>query len=81
MCLLYTCRWLLIEGVGDGQLDAALEPVLLRQVFKQGGADCIRLGDAVVPYSSDFKLWLTTSLSNPHYPPETQASPLMLRTY
>ncbi|RYY37138.1 hypothetical protein EON62_01310, partial [archaeon] len=58
-------KWCLLENVGE-VLDAALEPVLLRQVFKQGGSDCIRLGDSVVPYASDFKLFLTTSLPNPH---------------
>lgn len=62
-------KWCLIENVGES-LDAALEPVLLRLVFKQGGSECIRLGDSVVPYSSDFRLFLSTNLPNPHYAPE-----------
>lgn len=65
-------KWLLIEGLPEGPLDAALEPVLTRQTFKQGGAECIRLGDAVVPYSGDFRLIMTSPLPNPSYPPETQ---------
>lgn len=40
------------------------------QVFKQGGMPCIRLGDATVEYSSDFKFYMTTKLRNPHYLPE-----------
>lgn len=44
----------LLEGVGQ-ELDAALEPLLLRQTFKSGGTTCIRLGDATVEYSPDFR--------------------------
>jgi hypothetical protein len=40
------------------------------QVFKQGGVTCIRLGDAAVEYSADFRLYVTTKLRNPHYLPE-----------
>jgi len=31
---------------------------------------CIRLGENVIEYSSDFKLYITTKLRNPHYLPE-----------
>ncbi|XP_068019795.1 dynein axonemal heavy chain 12 isoform X1 [Melanerpes formicivorus] len=60
---------LLLEDAGE-ELDPSLEPLLLKQTFKQGGMDCIRLGGAVVKYSSDFKLFITTKLRNPHYMPE-----------
>ena len=30
----------------------------------------IKLGDAVIPYHDDFKLYITTKLPNPHYTPE-----------
>ncbi|VEN46856.1 unnamed protein product [Callosobruchus maculatus] len=59
----------LLENVGE-ELDPILEPVLGQQVFKQGGAMCLKLGDSVVEYSSDFKLYITTKLRNPHYLPE-----------
>ncbi len=64
-------NWVLIENVLE-TLEAALEPVLLRQVFKQGGSDMIRLGDSTIPYNHDFRLFMTSSLPNPHYTPETQ---------
>lgn len=32
--------------------------------------DCIRLGEMVIEYSSDFKFFITTKLRNPHYLPE-----------
>jgi dynein heavy chain len=44
----------LLENVME-TLDASLEPLLQRQTFKQGGALCIKLGDATVEYSEDFK--------------------------
>ena len=37
-------------------LDAALEPLLVKQTFKSGGVECIRLGDATIEYSKDFKV-------------------------
>ena len=52
-------------------LDPMLEPLLLKQTFKQGGAICIRLGDSTIEYSADFRFYMTTKLRNPHYMPET----------
>ena len=60
----------LLENVGE-ELDPILEPLLLKQTFKQGGALCIRLGDSTIEYSNDFKFYITTKLRNPHYLPET----------
>ena len=59
----------LLEGVGEA-LDASLEPVLLKQTFRSAGALMIRLGDSTVEYSPEFRLYITTKLANPHYPPE-----------
>ena len=59
----------LLENIQES-LDASLEPLLLKQTFKQGGAMCIRLGDATVEYSPDFSFYITTKLRNPHYAPE-----------
>ncbi|CAH8568670.1 unnamed protein product [Dicrocoelium dendriticum] len=60
----------LLEGVGE-ELDPILEPLLLKQTFRQGGALCIKLGDSVVEYSNEFRFYITTKLRNPHYLPET----------
>ncbi|XP_021171969.2 dynein heavy chain 12, axonemal [Fundulus heteroclitus] len=60
---------LLLENVGE-ELDPSLEPLLLKQTFKQGGVDCIRLGESVIEYSVDFRFYITTKLRNPHYLPE-----------
>ncbi|XP_034028529.1 dynein heavy chain 12, axonemal [Thalassophryne amazonica] len=60
---------LLLENVGE-ELDPSLEPLLLKQTFKQGGMECIRLGESVIEYSSKFSFYITTKLRNPHYLPE-----------
>ncbi|PNH05107.1 Dynein heavy chain 7, axonemal [Tetrabaena socialis] len=59
----------LLEGLGE-RLDASLEAVLLKQTFKSAGVQCIKLGDQVVEWGSGFRLYMTTNLRNPHYPPE-----------
>ena len=62
-------KWILLENVLE-TLDAALEPLLLQQKFKQGGQDMIKVGDSFIPWSDSFRFYMTTKLSNPHYPPE-----------
>ncbi|CAE7879527.1 DNAH1, partial [Symbiodinium sp. KB8] len=62
-------KWILLENIGE-KLDAALEPLLLQQKFKQGGAEMIKLGDSIIPYNDSFRFFMTTKLPNPHYPPE-----------
>lgn len=52
----------LLENVGE-ELDPVLESLLLKQTFKQGGALCIKLGDSVIEYSTDFRFYITTKVS------------------
>lgn len=59
----------LLENVGE-VLEPMLDCVLLKQIFKQSGSMCVKLGDAVVEYNDAFRLYITTKLQNPHYPPE-----------
>ncbi|KAJ3206554.1 Dynein heavy chain 7, axonemal [Entophlyctis luteolus] len=67
----------LLENIGE-ELDPVLEPLLLKQTFKQGGIMCIKLGDAVVEYSPDFRFYVTTKLRNPHYLPELSTKVTLL---
>lgn len=46
------------------------DPVLLKQIYKQGGMDVLQLGGRVIRYSPDFRFYITTRLPNPHYLPE-----------
>ncbi|KAK9295362.1 hypothetical protein QLX08_010308 [Tetragonisca angustula] len=59
----------LIQEVGE-VLDPSLEPILLKQIFVLGGRTLIRFVDTDVEYDSNFKLYITTKISNPHYLPE-----------
>ncbi|XP_019624138.1 PREDICTED: dynein heavy chain 12, axonemal-like isoform X1 [Branchiostoma belcheri] len=67
----------LLENVAE-ELDPSLEPLLLKQTFKQGGVDCIRLGENIIEYSADFRFYITTKLRNPHYLPELQVKVALL---
>ncbi|KAL0205536.1 hypothetical protein P9112_000843 [Eukaryota sp. TZLM1-RC] len=61
----------LIENFGN-EIDPGLDPLLLKQIFTSGGMLHIQLGDTV-PYDENFKLYMTTKLANPIYPPEIAA--------
>lgn len=52
------------------ELDPSIEPVLSKAVIKQGNRDVVKLGDKELDWSSDFRLYITTKLGNPHYTPE-----------
>ncbi len=60
---------ILLEDLGES-IDPALEPILLKQTFLSGGRLLIRLGDSDVEYDPNFRFYMTTKLSNPHYLPE-----------
>jgi dynein heavy chain len=62
-------RPVLLENVGE-VLDGGLDPVLNKDHFKQGNTRMIRMGDNVVEWHPDFRLYMTTKLRNPHYTPE-----------
>ncbi|KAL0892691.1 hypothetical protein ABMA27_014410 [Loxostege sticticalis] len=67
----------IMENIRE-QLDAVLEPVLLRNVFRSGGIDCLKLGDNILEYNHNFRFYITTRLSNPHYLPEIAVKVTML---
>uniref|UniRef100_A0A095ANS1 Dynein heavy chain 6, axonemal n=1 Tax=Schistosoma haematobium TaxID=6185 RepID=A0A095ANS1_SCHHA len=60
---------LLIEDIAE-TLDPSLESILLKQTFMSGGRLLIRLGDNDIEYNQNFRLYITTKLSNPHYLPD-----------
>ncbi|XP_054751474.2 dynein axonemal heavy chain 6-like isoform X1 [Lytechinus pictus] len=59
----------LLEDLAE-TLDPALEPILLKQTFVQGGRLLIRLGDSDIDYDKNFRFYMTTKMANPHYLPE-----------
>ena len=68
---------LLIENVPE-ELDPILDPVLQNQVYRQSGAEVIKIGDTVIPYNRGFRLYITTQLPNPHFSPELSAKVCLL---
>ncbi|GCB71828.1 hypothetical protein scyTo_0001714 [Scyliorhinus torazame] len=66
-------RWPLMIDPQDQlreSLDPSLEPILLNQTFLAGGRLLMRLGDTDIDYDKNFKFYMTTKMSNPHYLPE-----------
>ena len=63
---------LMIENLLES-IDAILTPVVSRACQKRGRKKYIRIGDDEVEMHEDFRFFLHTKLSNPHYPPEIQA--------
>ena len=63
---------LMIENLQD-DIDAVLDPVVARQTIRRGRNVVMKLGDSEVDYDPNFKLYLQTKLSNPHYKPEIAA--------
>jgi dynein heavy chain len=51
---------------------------LAKQLFKEGGQMCVKLGDAAVPYHADFRLYFSTALAAPHFRPEVCVKVLTL---
>eukprot|EP00730_Choanoeca_flexa_P002353 TRINITY_DN11019_c0_g1_i1.p1 TRINITY_DN11019_c0_g1~~TRINITY_DN11019_c0_g1_i1.p1 ORF type:complete len:1435 (+),score=328.02 TRINITY_DN11019_c0_g1_i1:91-4305(+) len=59
----------LMQNVGE-ELDPSLAPVLNKAFTKVGGRYMLRLGDKEIEYNMDFRFYITTKMSNPHYTPE-----------
>jgi len=70
-------KWVLLENIGEN-LDPALEPVLQQQKLKDGTSWKIKLGDKEVSYDDKFRFFMTTTLANPHYSPETSVKVTLL---
>jgi dynein heavy chain len=56
----------LIENVGEN-FDPILDSLL---ASKKGSTEMLKLGDRMLDFSPEFKLYITTKLPRPHYPPE-----------
>ena len=67
----------LIENMGES-IDAVLMPTVTRATYKKGRSLYVKMGDKDVEYHKNFKLFLHTKMSNPHYPPEIQAETTLI---
>ncbi|KAJ0006370.1 hypothetical protein NQD34_013643, partial [Periophthalmus magnuspinnatus] len=60
----------LLQNVQD-DLDPSLNPILNKSLTRIGGRLLMKLGDKEIEYNPDFRFYIATKLSNPHYTPET----------
>mmetsp|Transcript_42326 Transcript_42326/g.49297 ORF Transcript_42326/g.49297 Transcript_42326/m.49297 type:complete len:94 (+) Transcript_42326:1816-2097(+) len=51
-------------------IDPIYEPLLDKQIEGHGAKLAIKLGDGLKEYSPDFRFYITTKLSSPHFAPE-----------
>ncbi|TMW57037.1 hypothetical protein Poli38472_002962 [Pythium oligandrum] len=68
---------LLVENMTE-KIEVSLWPVISRSTTTRGHKTLLKLGDKLVEFHPDFRLYLHTKLSNPHYPPEIQAETTMI---
>ncbi|XP_017121821.1 dynein heavy chain 6, axonemal [Drosophila elegans] len=59
----------LLEEINE-TIDPSLRPILQRETYRFEGRVYLKLGDMVIDYDDNFKLYMTTKLPNPHYLPE-----------
>ena len=62
----------MIENIGDS-IDAILMPIIARSIIRKGTTKILKFAGKDLSLDDNFKLFLQTKLSNPHYPPEIQA--------
>lgn len=60
---------MLIEDI-DEKINPSLKPVLQRETYVFEGKVLLKLGDVIIDYDNNFRFYMTTKLSNPHYLPE-----------
>jgi dynein heavy chain len=62
----------ILENIGES-LDASLDSVLTKAVFRKGKTLYLKVGEEDVEYDTNFRLYMQTKLANPHYKPEIAA--------
>jgi dynein heavy chain len=60
---------ILFEAI-DEEIDPMIDPVLEKNIVKEAGVNMLTLGDQKMEYHDDFKMFMTTKISNPNYTPE-----------
>jgi dynein heavy chain len=59
----------LLQDVGN-ELDPVLDNVLNKSVTTVGKVQTVKIGEKEIEWHKNFKLYITTRISNPHYTPE-----------
>jgi dynein heavy chain len=67
----------IIENM-DVTVDAILMPIIARQYTKRGKNFLVKFAGKDLMLNKNFRLFLHTKLSSPHYPPEIQAEAALI---
>lgn len=60
---------ILFEAVAE-ELDPMIDPILEKNFIKEAGVTMLVMGDQKIVFNEDFRMFLTTKISNPNYTPE-----------
>lgn len=53
------------------EIDPSLDTIVSKAITRKGGRAMVKMGDNEIEYNDNFRMYITTRLSNPHYTPET----------
>lgn len=67
----------LFENV-DEELDPTIDPILEKNFSTRAGLKTIKLGENIIDYNEDFRLYFTTKLANPKYTPEIMSKTMVI---
>jgi dynein heavy chain len=68
---------LIVENIGE-KIDPILDPILRNEVIHSGGYKYMTVGSTLVGWNKDFKIYLISNLSNPHYTPDLLTKVILL---
>ncbi|XP_046630090.1 dynein axonemal heavy chain 7-like [Neodiprion virginianus] len=63
-----TGKPVLLENIED-ELDTSLDPILTKDIHRINGITYLTIASKTLKYSDRFRLYITTKLPNPRYPP------------
>mmetsp|Transcript_39360 Transcript_39360/g.37807 ORF Transcript_39360/g.37807 Transcript_39360/m.37807 type:complete len:201 (+) Transcript_39360:5830-6432(+) len=67
----------LFEAI-DEEIDPMIDPVLEKNIIMQAGVKMMKVTDAAIEYSDDFRMYMTTKIANPNYSPEIFAKTMII---
>jgi dynein heavy chain len=70
-------RPFLFEKVEE-ELDPVIDPILEKNTYINEGQMFVNLGDKAVEWDTNFRLYMTSKLANPHYSPEISGKAMII---
>lgn len=67
----------LFENI-DEEIDPMIDPILEKNIVTEGAQQLIKLGDKMVEWDDNFRLFFTTKLANPTYTPEIMGKTMVI---